>query len=260
MNIKRAIIFLSITLLLITLVQATKLEISPTKEKFKFGENITLRVSLLDNSNNPISDSVKLTIENAEKTKTIEKMISSNKLVEIDLGKGATHGYWNTKAEYYDETATGLFVVEIEELAEFKLQDNNLIVTNIGNTKYTKTVQIIIGDTIGIRHPKLEVGESISYRLVAPDGDYNIKVTDGVTTLTKNKVSLTGTGQAIGTIDDTASKRSPLTGGISPDEESDIALLSYIKRSKFIYIFIFVIFGAGILLAIEKRFEKRADQ
>jgi len=39
-------------------------------------------------------------------------------------------------------------------------------------------------------------------------------------------------------------------------EESEIAFLSYIKKNKLIYAFILVIFGAGILLAVERRFKK----
>lgn len=257
MKLKGAIIFFCITLLLITLIQAIKLEVSPTEESFKFGENITIRVSLLNDANIPINDDVALTIENAEKTKKIEQVVKSNELVEIALGEGVTHGYWNVIANYQGQEATGLFLVEIKELASFSIENDNLIVTNTGNTKYTKTVQIIIGDTIGIRTPKLNVGERISYRLVAPEGNYNIKVTDGVTTLTRNEVKLTGTGKAVGAIDESSTQRSPITGGIAPDEESDIAFLTYIKKSKFIYIFMFVILGAGILLAIEKNFAKR---
>jgi len=107
----------------------------------------------------------------------------------------------------------------------------------------------------------LVLGKSGTYRLVAPDGVYNIKVTDGVSeTLEIGEVKLTsvGTGRAIGALDEQAGKRNPVTGGISPDQESDEALLSYMKSNKFIYVFVLVIFGATILLAIERRSRNKA--
>ncbi len=253
----KIIFFISMFILFLSLVQAAKIDVSSTKDTFKAGENVTIKVSLLDDTNNPISDQVSLIIENAEKTKRIEKTVESNQLIDIDLGEGANHGYWSMTASYNEQNATGVFVIEIEEKIKFELEKDNLIVTNIGNTQYSKTIQIMIGDTIGIRSPKLEVGEQISYRLVAPEGTYNIKVTDGTTTLIKDQVELYGaTGKAVGALDERTSERSPLTGGIAPDEEEDLAIMSYIKKSKFIYIFIFVIFAAGIFIAIARRFEK----
>jgi len=244
-------------LFLLTIVSAAKLEVQTTKETFEAGENITLKVSLLDDSNNPLTDTVEIRIENAEKTKSIIKTIPANELITLDLGQGATHGYWNIVASYGDNYANGIFTVEINEIATFKIDDDKLIITNIGNTKYTKTIQIIIGDTLGIRNPDLEIGEKIAYRLVAPDGDYNIKVTDGTTTLEKNSVRLTGTGQAIGALDERTSDRSGITGGIAPEEDEDLALMNYIRKNKFIYIFIFVIFGAGVFIAIARQFKSK---
>jgi hypothetical protein len=254
---KRVIMFaIILSLLSLTIVSAAKLEVSTTKETFAAGENITLKVSLLNDANNPITDVVEVRIENAEKTKSIVKTIPANELVTIQLEEGATHGYWNIVASYGDEYANGIFMVEMDEVAKFEIDEDKLVITNMGNTKYTKTVQIIIGDTIGIRNPDLEIGESIAYRLVAPDGDYNIKVTDGTTTLEKNSVKLTGTGQAIGALDQRTSDRSGITGGIAPEEDEDLALMNYIRSNKFIYIFIFIIFGAGVFIAIARQFRK----
>lgn len=253
---KRVLITCIIILSLLSIVSAAKLEVSTTKEVFEANENITLKVSLSDDSNNPITDMVEIRIENAEKTKSIVKTIPANKLITIHLEESATHGYWNIVASYGDEYATGIFTVEMEEIAKFEIYDDKLIITNLGNTKYTKTIQIIIGDTIGIRNPDLEIGEKIAYRLVAPEGNYNIKITDGVTTLTQSEVSLTGTGQAIGALDERTADRSGITGGIAPGEDEDLAIMGYIRNNKFVYVFIFAIFGAGIFIALARRFQK----
>ena len=258
MNVKKSIFALVILLLMLTLVQATKIEVSTKQETFSAGEDITLRVSLLDDNNNPISDDVSITIEDAEKISKIEENIPSNKFVDVNIGENVIAGYWSIKAEYDDVESIGLFIIESEEKAEFELNKDILTITNTGNTEYAKIIKIIIGDKEEIKTPKLGINEKIQYRLIAPDGDYNIEIKEGeVTKISKSEVQLTGTGQAIGALDESSTQRSGITGGISPDEEDDMALLSYMKKSSLIYIFILVVFGVAILLAIQRRFTKK---
>ena len=175
---------------------------------------------------------------------------------EINL-KGASYGQGTITAKYKDAEAKGFFIIEIKESAKFELEGETLTITNIGNTKYTKTVQIIIGETTGIKEPKLDVGKKVSYKLIAPEGVYSIKVTDGKTILTQDEVKLTGTGKVIGALDETPSQRTGITGGIRA-ENSEENILSYFKNSKFVFVFVFVfaVLGAMILLAIERRYRK----
>lgn len=262
MNLKKNLIILLCIIFLTSLIiaQNSKIEVSTAKDVFEAGEKITLKVSLFDENNKPINDNVNVILEDAEKTKIIEKQIPSNQFVEIELGEGATYGYWTIKAVYNDVEATGIFSIEANELAKFEIQEDKLIITNIGNTEYTKTVQIRIGDTIGIKNPELTVSESISYRLIAPEGVYSIKITDGKTTLERSDVQLTGTGRAIGAIDERISQRSGITGITSPGEKQDEELFSYFRNSSFVYVFVLVIFGAMILLAVERNYRKKADK
>lgn len=67
------------------MAQDYKLEISPTQEIFKAGENITFKVTVYDSQNNPVYDEVSIIIEDAEKRVKIEKNIPSNELIEIGL-------------------------------------------------------------------------------------------------------------------------------------------------------------------------------
>ena len=57
--------------------------------------------------------------------------------------------------------------------------NDTLLVTNVGNVPYRKAIQIVIGNEIEIKELNLEVGQSKQFRLLAPDGDYKISVTDG---------------------------------------------------------------------------------
>jgi len=247
------LMFCIIFLLAIVMAQGNKMEVSTIKESFKAGEKITFKVSLYDHENNLIDAEVNVSLEDAEKKVKLEETVPSNKLVDMDLGENAPNGYWKITAKYQDIEATGLFYVEINELARFDLENDVLTVTNVGNTKYSRNIQIIIGDTIGVKKVELGIGEKIKFRLIAPDGTYNVRVTDGKTSISKSGVVLTG--EVVGILDERLSERSPLTGGIKPGEVSEVFSL---RKSSFIYVFLVVVLGGIILLTIEKRVRKKA--
>ena len=265
MAIKRSLVFLFLIVFLLSFVvaQEYKIEVTTTQESFEAGEPITLKISLLDSDNNPVYEKVNLILKDSSKNK-IEQIVNSNELVSINFEQ-ATFGQGIITATYQNSTSTGIFFINANENIEFELGENLLTITNTGNTKYTKSFQIVIGDYIGETQDfNLEVGESRSFTLVAPEGTYILKVIiDSEVLFSKNDVPLTSkglTGEAIGAIDESASQRSGLTGGISPDEESHEAILGYLKDSKLTYIFVLVIFGTMILLAIERKYRKKVNK
>lgn len=220
--------------------QSMKIEF-PLGDSFDAGEKITLKVSLFDDANNPIKDTpINLIIEDAEKAIKLEDTTNSGEIKEITL-TDAPSGFWKITANYEDIEQTGFFEIKEEQGVKFEIQDDILTITNTGNTIYEKTIQIIIGDTIGTKKPRLTMGESVSYRLIAPEGTYNIKVTDGSESITKNNVLLTG--KVIGVLDEKISEQSPITGGAE-------------RKNNLVYIFVFVIIGATVLLTIERHYRK----
>jgi len=255
---KKSVLFIISALLLLSLVLAqNKLEISTIKsaeEKYSPGENITLRISLYDSSNSIIDDAVLITLSDSAKTKKIEKIVPTNQIVEVDLGENAPSGAWTALASHADKNTghqlnkTTFFFIDLNELARFELDGDSLTITNIGNTRYTKTISIILGESIGTKNIEgLEVGDSVKLRLIAPDGEYNVKITDGKTTISREKVALTG--EVIGVLDERLSNPAPgITGGIGQQS---------IFKSTFIYIFLIAVFVAAILLAVENKYRKK---
>jgi len=261
MIIRKSLVFLFCMIFLISLVitQDYRMEIStiPEDKIFESGKTFEIKVTIYDSNNNLVNDEVSITLKDVKDAIIKETKIQSSNFEEIELNEGIISGEGKIIVNYKESETTESFFISENELAEFKLEGEKLIITNIGNTKYEKKVYITIGEMTGTKTPKLDIGKEISYNLVAPEGVYNIKVTDGETTFTREEVKLTGTGQVIGAIDKTPSTRSPLTGGISPDKESEEAMLSYMKNNKFIYVFVLIIFGAMILLAIERRYREK---
>jgi len=250
-------IFYILFLSSLIIAQNYKIDVSTAKGTFEAGEKITLKVSLFDSANKPVNDNVNIILEDAEKKVKRMETIPSNQFVDVDLGEEATYGFWNIKATYQGVEATSLFSVEKNQIARFELVNDKLVITNIGNIKYSKNVQILIGDTIISKNINLNVGETGSFRLVAPEGNYNIKViVDGKTALTRTDVQLTG--NVVSALDEKAGQPSGITGTLSPGKNSEGELLSYFKDNKFIYIFVLVIFSAMILLAIERHYNQKA--
>ncbi len=259
-NMKKSLIFFLGIILFSSLVVAQdyKMEIStiPEDKIFKQGDTIQIKVTLYDLNNNPIEGEISIILEDLKEDLIKETTIYSKDFEEIELPKNIISGEGKIIAKYLDSEKTESFFISEYILAKFEIQDEKLIITNIGNAKYENTVYITIGDTTGTKTPKINIGESIEYRLVAPEGVYNLKITDGETTLTQGEVQLTGTGKVIGAIDESASQ-SGITGGIR--EDVDEGAFTSLKKSAFVYVFVLVVFGATILLAIEKRYKKKTQ-
>jgi len=215
MAIKKAWVFLFLTIFLLSFIAAQeyKIEVTTTQEAFEAGEPITLRISLLDLNNKPVYDEVTVILEDSSKNK-IEQLVNSNELISIEFDK-ATFGQGIATAKYGESISTGIFFINAHENIEFELGENTLTITNTGNTKYIKPFQIIIGDYVGeSQNFNLEVGESRTFKLVAPEGTYTLKViVDGEVLFSRNDVPLSSkglTGEAIGAIDESSTQRSGL--------------------------------------------------
>lgn len=230
----------------------------PAGQEFGSGKSIILQVSLLDEQNSPLQAEVKIILENLAKTRKIEILENANKPISFSLGENETGGDWFATAKYIDiESQKEIFSIETKELAKFDIVEDKLIISNIGNVPYNKEVRVLIGDTIGIEKTGIPLGGKLTYRLIAPDGVYNVRVTDGKETFTKSDVSLTG--EAVGVLDERLKPGSQITG-VQLGEDSDKQFFNFIKRNTFAYVFLAIIVTAAILLAIERRYARQAGR
>ncbi len=259
----KKVLMLTLTIVFLSLITAEnyKIDISLAKETFEADENINFIINLYDENDNLLEDNIFVVLESINKEERVEQDFISKKLSNINLGKDAPAGEWRITAEYQNAKATESFFIKADEKLNISIENNILKIKNIGNIKYEKEIEIKIGSESTKKNIGLNPEEEIKYRLIAPEGNYVIKIiSDGNSIYSKENIQLTGeglTGEAIGVIDESASQRNSITGGISPEEDSDSAMISYIKNSKFTYVFIMVIFGAMILLAIERRSRKK---
>ncbi|MFA5020358.1 MAG: hypothetical protein WC533_04660 [Candidatus Pacearchaeota archaeon] len=249
------VIFAMIILLPAVFADLSKIEIFTMGEEFGAGNNITLKVSLLDENSNPINKQIFVVFEDSIKNQ-ITKDIQTNEFVEVSLGENTLGGMWKIIAEEEEgEKATTIFSIKEKEMVNFELNEDILKITNTGNTFYNEKIQVAIGDTIGEKTIELNIGESAELRLIAPNGVYNVKVSDGKTTGAWGEVSLTG--GAIGILNKKTNGGSLITS-ISP-ENVNAGAYSFTKSSSFLYIFVFCVISTTILLAIERHYRKKLN-
>ncbi len=137
-----------------------------------------------------------------------------------------TPGYWTIEAKTDNFLEKKSFYVEELERASFELINNTLIILNTGNVIYKKPVEVSIGGVNEVVEVELDVGQKKILTLSAPDGEYEIYVSDGKTE--------SGFGSSF------------LTGkAISVSENNKTVLYNFLKNFLWIVIIIFAGFVAS---------------
>lgn len=169
-----------------------KIEIALSSQNIKPGNNLNFKIILYDQSGNLINRESSFLIENSKGEALYKSLTEINKDETFFIEKNLSFGYYKIKAYSSGVYGEREFYVEENEEVEFEIIDGILTVRNIGNVKYNKAVQVKINDVVEIITPELEIGEEKKYGLAAPDGEYEIVVTDGENSISNKGVSLTG--------------------------------------------------------------------
>ena len=217
--------------------EAKKLEIAINQQEIEPGQKLNFRVFLYDQANNEMSGDASVVVKDLDDKEVLKKLVKTNEELTLDIETNATPGYWKIEASCQGINSKRLFSVEENEEASFSLANDTLIITNIGNVLYRKTIQIAIGGEVEIKELFLEVGEDKRFRLLAPDGNYQISVTDGYTTFSQGDVSLTGN-----------------VVGIQDIRKS----LGVWRKYPIIWLFLIVVLGLSILMLVQRTLKKRS--
>ncbi len=164
------------------------------KDSYYPGENMDIGFSLYDSKNNKIDGSMQFKIENYYAEVFKEGSVDSGGRISFILPSNAVQGLWKVTVTKDGAKSEAWFNVLELEKAEIKLEGSKLVITNAGNVPYNKPISISIGDNHQTALVPLGVGQSKEIQLTAPEGIYNIKVSDGTkeNNLEFSGVSLTG--------------------------------------------------------------------
>jgi len=245
-------LILAIFLSTITIAQEYNLDIQTDKNSYTPGENVRYNTLLYDSKNQPINEKIDVLIYDAKNTVSFKNSVQSNKFSEFYIEKNYPSGYWTIQTEYNGEKVTRLFLIQSNENAEFSIEEKNLIIKNMGNSRYTREVHIAIGDNIVTYYPDLQVGETKSIKLVAPEGVYIVEVTDGNQEFRKEGVALTG--EIIGFLDEESIKSIPFFKIFDPAQ----GFVNYGGgKYSIAIIFIIAVFGIFIALTVIRRVKRK---
>ncbi|MBI2631791.1 hypothetical protein HYW75_02200 [Candidatus Pacearchaeota archaeon] len=246
-------VFFMVFLITIVSAQEPNLDIRIGKQIYSSGENLTFEV-LLIKDNVPINEQVSISISDYSDQKQFSLTLISNKEQNFRIEKNFVSGYWKISATYQNKTVKRFFSIGEREEVDFSIEGDKLIIRNNGNVPYSNTIQILIGDKIINQKQNIDVGEYKEIRLVAPDGNYNIQVTDGIKTISKTNVQLTGTARVIGALDEELIKNQPSLGGVRDTDEDTFLSSKSFSPALILLIAIFAIF---ILLLIERNMRRK---
>lgn len=160
------------------------------------GENLTYLTHLYDQTANFIERDFEISLKDAEgELKTY--LISSGVEDYIDFESDAVEGLWTMSASFDNVSSGAEFFVNRNVEVVFSVQNDTIVVTNVGNAPYSKEVRVDIGEDVVYKDVEVEIGETKSYKLNAPDGVYDIYISDEAKDYSKTGVSLTGNAVGI---------------------------------------------------------------
>lgn len=164
-----------------------------TESEVQPGDSVQYTVMLRDQSSQPIQDDISITVYKPDKYIAERKIAKSGSPVEFQTEKASPPGNWRIEAKTTTLSAIKDFYIKEYMAASFTLENDSLIITNIGNVPYNRPIEISIGDIKEVKDVSLAVGSVKRIKLVPPKtGQFPITVADGTTQKIFEGIALTG--------------------------------------------------------------------
>ncbi len=162
------------------------------------GTPLTYSPLVYDQSDQVMSKELAITVYFPDQQIYTKRLVKSGQAYDLPLPGNATPGYWSIEATLGTTHISKSFFVERVENVSVVLENQTLIITNIGNVPYTKLIEITIGDEKKVTEINLAVGEVRKLPLHAPNGSYRIKFFDGSSAQEVGTTHLTGDAVGLG--------------------------------------------------------------
>ena len=140
-------------------------------------ENFTIGTEVFDQSGIKMDGTVSIEIISPE-GEIIESTIPNNDFVSIDFVSNSTVGVWNIIASFNDLSEIREFEMLAVQKVEFNFEDSILIIKNIGNILYNKSIDVQVGEKILSLDLNIDVGEIRKFKIDV-DGEYEFSAGDG---------------------------------------------------------------------------------
>ncbi len=157
----------------------TNLELIMENREVTPGKSLKAKTILHDQTGENIASKVSITIKNAKNKILEQKEINTDESFEYTIKSNEPSAEYRIFAASNKLTAEDEFLIGTNEEVSVEVLDKTILVTNIGNVPYNKTLLVKVGDTSLSIDIILDVGQSKKYALSAPDGKYNVVISSG---------------------------------------------------------------------------------
>ena len=169
---------------------ATSLVLSLSDNVATPGENFSIGLNVFDQSGVEMNGAVSVKIISSDGSE-IDNVVQAGDFVFIDFDSNSSVGTWKIVAQFDDLIQEREFEMGALQKVEFDFEDSVLVVKNIGNVLYNRTIDVNIGKEIMKLKLKIDVGDIRKFSLKAPMGSYDVIVDDGENQI-NHEVLLTG--------------------------------------------------------------------
>lgn len=170
----------------------TNLELILENKDIFPGTSVKIKAVLHDQTGDSINSIGFITIKNSKNKIIEQKEIKTGEFFEYLIKNNEPPAEWQVFAVSNRLTTEDRFNIKIKEEISIEIVNKTVLVTNIGNVVYNKTLLVKVGDNPLNIPVLLDVGESKKYTLSAPDGEYNVEIISDEGSHTGGVMSLTG--------------------------------------------------------------------
>jgi hypothetical protein len=217
---------------------ASSIDVAVDNPRIDPGSAMNFKPVILDQSGKSIDEEVSVVIKDPDSNSVYESFKNSGETLVYETETNTKAGYYNIEASDGRLTKTKDFYINEKALVDFKIVNDTLYVTNIGNVPYNKSIQIdVSGKTFVRRIDNLLPGETKEYYLSGEDSNYDVSVRDDTNEVSESNIPLTGNAIAVS------------------DTKKSISALA---NTPIVWILIIILLGAIILFLFRDIFKKKS--
>lgn len=207
----------------IVIQRLAKLQIELSNQSITPGEELEIIPSLYDFAGDLMEGQVLMKIEDSQASALQEGFVNANQNFVLQTETKTSPGYAKILIQKENLTSEKSFEILKLEKINAKIENQTLIINNIGNVPYSGIIEIQIGSEKVLKEVELGLGEEKEFFLSAPDGDYDILIKDETPILAMIGV--------------------PITGQVISVSEINDKINSLVYKYPFVWIFIILIFA-----------------
>jgi len=169
----------------------TNLELIMEDKYVMPGTSVKVKVILHDQTGESINSKAFITIKDQNDKILEQDEVQTNQFLEYLIRTNEPPAQWKVFGVSNQLTVEDEFQIKVNENVDIQVVNKTILITNIGNVQYNKTLLVKVGGTPLNILVMLSVGESKKYILSAPDGEYKVDVKTDTEEIS-NTMSLTG--------------------------------------------------------------------